>query len=199
MLVHGFKIFDKVEYIFPMRGHSYLPNDQDFSLIEKKKRKVGKAEVPEEWDKLILNARAHPSPFNLVKVNVSHMYNIKAATDPFFLKTAKPPVKIKDIRMLRIEKKSPLIFLRDNYHGPWRSSIVHNKVPIPEGLELNILYDRPNEIAPVKIQNLKNLMGFLEKPGNKIFYETIFSCSNGNATERPIDLDNEDNSSGCED
>ncbi|CAH1380009.1 unnamed protein product, partial [Tenebrio molitor] len=94
MLVHCLKIFDTVNYIFPMRGHSYLPNDQDFSLIEKKKRKVGKVEIPHEWDKLILNARANPSPFDLVKVDTSRIYDIKAATDPFFLKTAKPLIKI---------------------------------------------------------------------------------------------------------
>ncbi|CAH1107027.1 unnamed protein product [Psylliodes chrysocephalus] len=107
MLVHCLKIFDKVEYIFPMRGHSYLSNDQDFSLIEKKKRKLGKAEIPDDWDKRILNSRLHSSPFNLVKVNVSQIYDIKAVTDPFSLKNAKPPVKIKAVRMIRIEKNSP--------------------------------------------------------------------------------------------
>lgn len=84
MLVHYLKIFVTVTYIFAMRGHSYLPKDQDFSLIKKKKRKVGKAEISRDWNKLIINARAHLTPFDLVNVDTNHIYVIKAATDPFF-------------------------------------------------------------------------------------------------------------------
>jgi hypothetical protein len=173
--------------------------NKNYVMIEKKERKVRKVEIPHEWDKLILNARANPSPFDLVKVDTSRIYDIKAATDPFFLKTAKPPIKIKDVRIIKIEKKSPLIYLRDSYHGPWRSSIVRNKLGMPMGLDLKVVYDKPNEIAPVKIQNLQTLMGFLEYPENKQFYEKIFSqnssCTYGSGEP---EVENEDNSSGCE-
>nr|CAH7751893.1 unnamed protein product [Callosobruchus chinensis] len=40
MLVHVLKLFKKITHIFPMRGHSFLPNDQDFALIEKKKKQT---------------------------------------------------------------------------------------------------------------------------------------------------------------
>ncbi|KAF2891739.1 hypothetical protein ILUMI_14434 [Ignelater luminosus] len=42
------KLFDSILYMFPVRGHSYLPNDQDFSLRKKKKRRMERVEVPEE-------------------------------------------------------------------------------------------------------------------------------------------------------
>ncbi|KAF2890228.1 hypothetical protein ILUMI_15945, partial [Ignelater luminosus] len=45
---HVLKLFDSILYIFPVRGHSCLSNDQDFSLIEKKKRRMERVEVPEE-------------------------------------------------------------------------------------------------------------------------------------------------------
>ncbi|KAF2883760.1 hypothetical protein ILUMI_22424 [Ignelater luminosus] len=63
-LVHVLKLFDSILYIFPVRGHSCLSNDQDFSLIEKKKRRMERVEVPEEWDKLTLKAREKPSLFD---------------------------------------------------------------------------------------------------------------------------------------
>lgn len=63
-LVHSLDMFDCIKYIFPVRGHSFLPNDQDFALIEKKKRKRGIVELPEEWDELIRNARASPVHLN---------------------------------------------------------------------------------------------------------------------------------------
>jgi hypothetical protein len=80
---------------------------------------VGKVEIPHEWDKLILNARANPSPFDLVKVDTSRIYDIKAATDPFFLKTAKPPIKIKDVRIKKITVNLSERFL------PWPVEIQH--------------------------------------------------------------------------
>jgi hypothetical protein len=54
-LVHVLKLFDEVHYIFPVRGHSYLPNDQDFA------RRAEKVEILEEWDNLIPKAREKPS------------------------------------------------------------------------------------------------------------------------------------------
>lgn len=91
-------------YIFAIRGHSYLPNDQDFSLIEKKKRLIGRAAVPGNWDKIFTNARENPSPFNLAKVDTDYVYDIRSATEKSILKHAKPAVKIKDVRMIKIEK-----------------------------------------------------------------------------------------------
>jgi hypothetical protein len=35
--------------------------NKNYVMIEKKERKVRKVEIPHEWDKLILNARANPS------------------------------------------------------------------------------------------------------------------------------------------
>nr|CAH7747678.1 unnamed protein product [Callosobruchus chinensis] len=74
-------MFDSIIYLFPVRGHSYLPNDQDFSLISRKMRKTERVETPEEWDNLILEARAKPSPFRLVKVDQSMIFDTKSATD----------------------------------------------------------------------------------------------------------------------
>nr|CAI5859578.1 unnamed protein product [Callosobruchus analis] len=66
-LVHGWKLFKKVLYYFPIRGHSRLPDDQDFSFIEAKERR-NNAKIQSDWDKLIISSRENPSPFNLVKV-----------------------------------------------------------------------------------------------------------------------------------
>ncbi|CAH1112277.1 unnamed protein product [Psylliodes chrysocephalus] len=63
ILVHVLNIFEKITYLFPIRGHSYLPNDQDFALIEKKKPYLERVKTPEEWDKVILSARSKPSKF----------------------------------------------------------------------------------------------------------------------------------------
>ncbi|KAF2889455.1 hypothetical protein ILUMI_16718, partial [Ignelater luminosus] len=106
---HVLKLFDSILYIFPVRGDSYLPNDQDFSLIEKKKRRMKRVEVPKEWDKLILTAREKPSPFEVVNLTQESFFNIKAATEKYFLKLAKPFIKIKSIKQLLIEAGVPTL------------------------------------------------------------------------------------------
>lgn len=76
-----------------------------------------------------------------------------------------------------------------------------------ETVKLNLnyrkqMYEIPNKISPLKIQNLKSLMGFLEKPENKKFYEDLFMANSTNhITEKDEvpDIDKDDNSSGCED
>lgn len=63
-LVHVLKMFKTVTHLFPVRGHSYLPNDADFALIGNKKKRCS-PEVPEDWDKVIREARKYPTPSRL--------------------------------------------------------------------------------------------------------------------------------------
>lgn len=68
MLVHCLRMFQSIIHIFPVRGHSFLSNDRDFSLIEKHKKTVT-VEVPAEWNEIIQEARVKPSPYKLVNVD----------------------------------------------------------------------------------------------------------------------------------
>ncbi|KAF2904553.1 hypothetical protein ILUMI_01623, partial [Ignelater luminosus] len=98
-LVHDWKLFKEIFYYFPHRGHFRLPNDQNLNLIEAKKRN-NNTEVQSDWDTLILSAGENRSPFNLVKVKQSVLFNIAASLKPFFTINTKPPIKIKGIKML---------------------------------------------------------------------------------------------------
>ncbi|CAH2089862.1 unnamed protein product [Euphydryas editha] len=51
-LVHALKLSKNIKYIFPIRGHTYLQNDQDFSLIRNEKKKIT-AEVPDDWNDIM--------------------------------------------------------------------------------------------------------------------------------------------------
>ncbi|KAF2885929.1 hypothetical protein ILUMI_20244, partial [Ignelater luminosus] len=117
-------------------GHSCLPNDQYSSLIVKKKRRMERVKVPEEWNKLILKARKKPSPFEVVNLIQESFFNIKCASQKYFFKLAKPSIKIKKIKQLQIEAGVPTIGVRDSYNGYWRSSIIRNKVKLPTEMSL---------------------------------------------------------------
>lgn len=198
-LVHGLKLFDSVTYLFPVRGHSYLPNDQDFSLISRKKRKIERVETPEGWDDLILQARSKPSPFRVVKVNQSIIFDVKSATDKFFSQNPKPAVNIKNVKMIRIESTSARIFLRDTYNGPWRSSLVTSKTTMKNEICLNRAYDLPIAIQKTKLDTLAKLLPLLHDHKNRKFYDSLIENQNQLGCDEVATVDNDDNSSGCDD
>lgn len=129
ILVHCLNLFDSITYIFPIRGHSFLPNDQDFSVISKRKA-VEIAEIPEHWDNIIKTCRQNPSPFNLIKVEQKDILDFKSSTDMFFIKNPRPPIKLKSLRMYRIQSNHKFLEIRDSYSGPWMQSIIRNKKPL---------------------------------------------------------------------
>lgn len=79
-----FEMFKSVVHLYPVGGHSYLPNDQDFSLIEKKKKMLESAELPDDWDQIILEARKYPSRFKWHKIHHYDIIDMKRATEKYF-------------------------------------------------------------------------------------------------------------------
>ena len=55
------QIYRSIDHKFLVRGHTFLPNDRDFSCIEARK-KVEMAYVPSDWVKIVQEARAK-NPF----------------------------------------------------------------------------------------------------------------------------------------
>lgn len=55
------------EHTFMESGHSYLPNDRDFGLIEKAKKRRAGVHSPEEWVSLIEQARPK-KPFQVIRM-----------------------------------------------------------------------------------------------------------------------------------
>jgi len=48
---------EEIDHKFLLSGHSYLPRDQDFGLIEKERKFHPDVYLPNDWDTVILSAR----------------------------------------------------------------------------------------------------------------------------------------------
>ena len=56
-------------HCFPETGHSFLPNDQDFGLIEKAKQRAKPIYSVDEYiKKAVLGARSKPTPFKSIRM-----------------------------------------------------------------------------------------------------------------------------------
>lgn len=73
------ELFDTIEHKFLVSGHSFLPCDRDFALIEKRKR-VCKAFVPEELHPII-ESSTHTNKFKVIDMLENRFLNIQAAAD----------------------------------------------------------------------------------------------------------------------
>jgi hypothetical protein len=57
--------FDSVELLYPIRGHSFMPCDRDFSLIKRKLRKIDRLYLIEEILDVIRSASINPAKFQV--------------------------------------------------------------------------------------------------------------------------------------
>ncbi|KAJ8875844.1 hypothetical protein PR048_023746 [Dryococelus australis] len=115
--VHCFHVFKTVTYLFSVRGHSHLPNDQDFShLLTKGNDTLNLSNYQKE-------VRKKPSLFSVVNMHYHDFVNTKADTDDYFLNLPKPPLKIKSARMLYITEKDFDARVRDT---SWTMADMHS-------------------------------------------------------------------------
>ncbi|GFY64013.1 uncharacterized protein TNIN_120761 [Trichonephila inaurata madagascariensis] len=91
-------ILDFIEFKFLVSGHSYIPYDREFNIIEKKR--IYKPMVPVEIAKMIAETR-HVQPFNVVMMK-EVFYDISAQCDTF-LNTL--PIKISTSFWIKISRE----------------------------------------------------------------------------------------------
>lgn len=195
-LVHVLKIFKTITHVFPVRGHSYLPNDTDFALIGNKKNRCS-PEVPADWDEIIREARVYPSPFEVIPVTQDCFFNMKGALTPAFLKVPKPALKLRQARIIKTNGQYPFIKVKNTFTGPSFRSEIRKKQPLPEFV-LDPLYFAPIEMTDAKKANLMNLSKYLTSSENRDYYRQI--CGNANQEDTDdIEVDDDDNSDACED
>lgn len=199
------KIFKTIIHLFPVRGHSFLSNDRDFSLIERHK-KTATVEIPQEWDNIIRNARENPTPFNVINVSQNMIFNVVDSFAPYFLQQPRPPVKIKTARMLKYEINEPgYVLSRDTYSGEYNRSYIRNKRSLPMEFHFKQNYFEVIPLKPTKIKHFLNLSQYLKKPENiaiNIEFIKRLQPNNepgGNKDGNNVDLVDEDNSSGQSD
>ncbi|KAJ8964873.1 hypothetical protein NQ314_004555 [Rhamnusium bicolor] len=135
----------------------------------KRKEKVT-VETPQVWDDIMVTCRSKPSSFDVINVDQSNSFDVKKAVKPYFLKTPKPPLKLKTLRMYKISIEDPNIALiRESYSGPWGRCWIRNKTQIPTEFALTPSYAGPININPLKIKSLIHLCPTLSKVENRAF------------------------------
>ena len=84
--------FLKITHTFPVRGHSFLPNDRDFGRTAMRKRKCERIYTCEQWMEVIRKARTR-KPFEVVPCDNTTFLDWSRHFSQFFMKIVKDPQK----------------------------------------------------------------------------------------------------------
>lgn len=180
--------FDRVNVVFPIRGHSYLECDRDMSLINQRSY----VEVPEEWRCVIRNSRLKPSPFTVIDCKQDMFKAWTNFLKPMYKQTC--PMPTRPIRCLRVDSSTPrLVYHRSTFCGCYFSHEITPNLNMRRGKknragkgqnrqnriintpieELKPLYTGPIPISSAKYQDLQSLTKFLVNPEAKNFYNNL--------------------------
>lgn len=93
--------FKFIQHHFPVRGHSFLPNDRDFGHTETKKKRHERVYTPEQWHDFMRSARRR-NPFNVTPVSQDMVKDYTSHFTPSFkksIRSGKQPLGMQKARV----------------------------------------------------------------------------------------------------
>lgn len=166
-MVHTEKRFTYVRLTFPIRGHSYMECDRDMAVVNQKVR----AETPEDWMNEFSTCRKKPSPFNVVKMDITMFKTVSDSLKGMY--KAACPIPTRPLREVIFSQEHPsLIQYREAWHGPYSTAVLSKPVG-KRGLikqqPLASLYAAPIPISAAKFADLQVLKKFCSPEAQEFF------------------------------
>ncbi len=167
------EVYDEIEMNFLVSGHSFMPCDQDFAVIEKRK-KLTKAMTPDDIKAVVRTAKLD-HPFTVLDMEPGDFVDISAVAHEY-LQTSR--MKISSLSRMKVTKGSVArhcIMTKTTYREAEAWSEVHimKKKKTVRDLPATLppLGKKPT-LDPGKRQNLYDMLEYLPEQSRK-FYESI--------------------------
>ena len=155
-----------VEHKFPLPGHTFLPCDRDFGVIEKKKQKTVAVYNPEGWFTLVEKARVK-NPFKVVRMTQKYNFvDIAPMRERLtFRGTAVDGTKVNLQKAMRIKiaKDSPgkmFIVYTHNAGEAWQEVNIGQRGTVGD-VHLTSQYSTRRPITSAKLKDLRNLCNYI--------------------------------------
>ena len=166
----------EVHHKFLVSGHSFLPNDRDFGVIERANKKRSELYVPDQWYNMISSCRKR-DPFKVNKMESSKFYSVESLAEiTTNRKIAKDGQKVEwlKIQWMCVKKSDPftLFFkynLNDDIDFRWVSflktrGLPHKHASVTENLcdhVLKPLCTAPRKLSFEKYSDIQKLLKYL--------------------------------------
>ncbi|KAE9534103.1 hypothetical protein AGLY_008839 [Aphis glycines] len=148
----------KIVHRYLEPGHSFLPCDRAFGLIEKKRRKLERVFLPEEYKNLITTTC---KKFSVVPVHQDMILNYADHTKNFFKKnvTNRNKVKFSILSYRYMEYTDEGLYASISVNSTAKENFILQKINTQLSLPLpsQKLYNGPLAIKPAKLKDIKDL------------------------------------------
>lgn len=192
----GFTV-NQIDHKFLVSGHTFLPCDQDFGLIEKKKKLHKNIFLPQDWTAVIKDARKK-KPFNIVAMTSNDFFStntLKTQITNRHWTTEHEKVEWLKMQWLQFKIEHPFKI----YFKYSNNELVHFMVvdiakrkPAQLNRPLELLYPNSHQIDAKKKKDLLELCNYIP-PIFHNFYEGLKTTENPSEDFIILDDENEEN------
>ena len=154
----------KLTHKFLVPGHTFLPCDRSFGVIDRARRHAMNIFVPEDWCHLVETCRRQ-NPFKVIRMKQDDFYTFKSVEQCMIKRTTtEDGQKVRFSKAASLEVSQPLKTLVKHSHGSMQPVKVLNHAP-KRGKRPNLAnsvlqgkYESPNQINPAKKADLVSLL-----------------------------------------
>lgn len=181
------KFFESIEHRFLVVGHTHLPSDRDFAIIEKYKRNyLNQVYTPDDWYQAVLKSK-RKSPFKVIVLQQKDILSFKDLQLQITKKSQtdnKEKLNFSSICAFKFVQESPnIMFLKHSWNQEFKSANIGKRglrTSISATLsDLKLKYDAPVPLNPKKISNLVALLRYIP-PIYQNYYTEIGVVENAN-------------------
>ena len=179
--------FDRIDHKFLVRGHTYLPNDRDFSHIEKRKASA-RVHLPEDWEEVVREA-CPSKPFQVQKMTKEKFFDVAPLTGHFTMRKKDgngSPALISKANWLNFgEGEDDGILMSHpgeywmkssfSFEEPWQKVCIlkgRRKLPPPSQIAFPIKYPNGHPMIPKKVADPQTMVPYLP-PSSRAFFESL--------------------------
>lgn len=171
---NAFKL-EKVIQRYPEPGHSFLPCDRCFGLIEQNKRKIERVFLPATYQEMV--KQTNTKKFHIINVKQNIIYNFSDYLKPFFKKynianNNKTKFTIMAYRFIEYTKEGLFCSVLANSTGKDHFIIEKNGFKFKYPMEnLPLLYNGKLSIKAAKLKDVRELAAKYVPAEHLWFYE----------------------------
>ena len=183
--------FDTIIHRYPEPGHSFLPCDRCFGIIEKKKKKFDRVFLPEEYMNIVKSASKN---FHVVPVTQLMMFNYSDYLKEFFHPVPKADLKekftITSYRIIQYKKNGNGVDCSAFASSPFLTHFSMLKTGVQPNLDrVALSYNGKLPIKHLKYQNVMLLAGEYVGRNDMHFYQSLKSDKHTSEPDECIDSD----------
>lgn len=188
------KIFKTIEHRFQVVGHTHLPSDRDFAIIERYKRRYLKeVYVPDDWYKAVQKSR-RKNPFSVIVISQEDILCFKDLQNQIVKKTLTDQKEklgfSKIIAFKFTHETTNVMFIKHDFNEEFKPVSI-GKRGLRAAVAINFQdlkkkYAEPVALNPKKISNLCELSRFIP-PAYMQYYRDIGVVENVQVALDPQD------------